>query len=402
LQPPKQAMNVSNNKKSSPFFAAIFLMATSAIGPGFLTQTALFTGQLLGSFGFVILVSIILDIGAQLNIWRVIAICKMRAQDIANKVLPGAGTALTIAVVLGGLAFNTGNLAGAGLGINVLTGLSTKEGAAISLFIVIGAFVSKNTLRWMDLMAKILGTVMILLTVYVVFVAKPPLMEALLKTFAPDKTDFGTIMTIVGGTVGGYITFAGGHRLLDSGIAGKTFLPQVNRSAASAILLASAMRVLLFLAALGVLFAGNKLDASNPAASMFQLAAGQTGYKIFGMVMWCAALTSVTGSAYTSISFMKTIHPVLASKEKTLLVIFVLISATIFFIVGQPVRLLVLAGLLNGFILPFALGLMLIAAYNKSLVGDYRHPILLTVFGGIVVILTLIMSITTVLKYFTN
>jgi Mn2+/Fe2+ NRAMP family transporter len=395
-------MNESNNKKSSPFIAAIFLMATSAIGPGFLTQTALFTGQLLGSFGFVILVSVILDIGAQLNIWRVIAICKMHAQDIANKVLPGAGTALTIAVVLGGLAFNTGNLAGAGLGINVLTGLSTQQGAAISLVIVIGAFVSKNALRWMDLMAKILGTVMILLTVYVVFVAKPPLMEALLKTFAPDSTDFGTIMTIVGGTVGGYITFAGGHRLLDSGIAGKAFLPQVNRSAASAILLASAMRVLLFLAALGVLFAGNKLDASNPAASMFQLAAGQTGYKIFGMVMWCAALTSVTGSAYTSISFMKTIHPVLGSKEKILLVLFVLTSAAIFFIVGQPVKLLVLAGLLNGFILPFALGLMLIAAYNKSLVGDYRHPILLTVFGGIVVLLTLVMSVITVLKYFAS
>jgi Mn2+/Fe2+ NRAMP family transporter len=57
-------MNASNNKKSSPFIAAIFLMATSAIGPGFLTQTALFTGQLMGSFGFVILVSVILDIGA--------------------------------------------------------------------------------------------------------------------------------------------------------------------------------------------------------------------------------------------------------------------------------------------------------------------------------------------------
>lgn len=50
---------------------AAFLMATSAIGPGFLTQTATFTGSLLASFGFVILVSIILDIGAQLNIWRI-------------------------------------------------------------------------------------------------------------------------------------------------------------------------------------------------------------------------------------------------------------------------------------------------------------------------------------------
>ena len=36
---------------------AAFLMANSSIGPGFLTQTTVFTGQLLTSFGFVILVS---------------------------------------------------------------------------------------------------------------------------------------------------------------------------------------------------------------------------------------------------------------------------------------------------------------------------------------------------------
>ncbi len=402
LKPLKLPMNQKNNQKSSPFVAAVFLMATSAIGPGFLTQTALFTGQLMGSFGFVILVSIILDIGAQLNIWRVLAICKMRAQDIANRVIPGAGTALTIAVVLGGLAFNTGNLAGAGLGINVMTGWSAKEGAAISLIIVVAAFVSKNTLQWMDLLAKTLGVVMILLTVYVVFIAKPPMMEALLKTFVPDQTNFGTIMTIVGGTVGGYITFAGGHRLLDAGIAGPAFLPQVNKSAVSGILLASVMRVLLFLAALGVLFAEHKLNPSNPAASVFRLAAGENGYKIFGMVMWCAAVTSVMGSAYTSISFMKTLHPLLMSKEKMLLVIFILISATIFIIVGQPVKLLVAAGLLNGFILPFALVLMLTAVYKKTLVGSYKHPLTLTIFGLIVVALTLFMSAITVWRYFTN
>ena len=43
---------------NSPIIAAAFLMATSAIGPGFLTQTAVFTNSLLASFGFVILISI--------------------------------------------------------------------------------------------------------------------------------------------------------------------------------------------------------------------------------------------------------------------------------------------------------------------------------------------------------
>src|SRR5687767_6552004 len=73
--------------KKSAILGAAFLMATSAIGPGFLTQTAKFTAELGTSFGFVILVSLLLDIGAQLNIWRIIAVAEMRAQDIANRML---------------------------------------------------------------------------------------------------------------------------------------------------------------------------------------------------------------------------------------------------------------------------------------------------------------------------
>ncbi len=46
-------------------FGAIFLMATSSIGPAFLTQTAVFTEQYLASFAFAILASIIIDIGAR-------------------------------------------------------------------------------------------------------------------------------------------------------------------------------------------------------------------------------------------------------------------------------------------------------------------------------------------------
>lgn len=76
----------SINHRRNAVLGAAFLMATSAIGPGFLTQTATFTNTLLASFGFVILLSILLDIGAQLNIWRIVVVSGKRAQDISNAV----------------------------------------------------------------------------------------------------------------------------------------------------------------------------------------------------------------------------------------------------------------------------------------------------------------------------
>lgn len=392
-------MNKFQTFNKSPIIAAAFLMATSAIGPGFLTQTAVFTNQLLASFGFIILVSILLDIGAQLNIWRILSVSGMRAQELANKVLPGAGYVLTVLIVIGGLAFNIGNLAGAGLGLNVLTGMSPRTGAGISAIIAIGIFILKDALKWMDGFTKMLGIVMLGLTLYVVFSSRPPIAEAVQKTFWPDKIDIKAILTLVGGTVGGYISFAGAHRLLDAGLTGEASLPKVSQSAVSAILLASTMRILLFLAALGVVSRGIPLTENNPAASVFQIAAGQTGYKIFGIVMWSAAITSVIGAAYTSISFLKTFHPSFLHWERPLIILFITLSAFIFILNGQPVQTLVFVGALNGFILPFSLGIILLAANRKKIMLAYRHPWWLTVFGTLVVIATLWMSAATAVKF---
>lgn len=381
-------MLLKNKKFSSPLIAAAFLMATSAIGPGFLTQTAIFTNSLLASFGFVILISILLDIGAQLNIWCILCASGKRAQDFANEVLPGAGHFLTILIVIGGLAFNCGNLAGAGLGLNVLTGLDTKTGAAISGAIAIIIFINKESLKWMDLFAKVLGMVMIVLTVYVVTASNPPYANALHDSFIPQKIDFMAIITLVGGTVGGYISFAGAHRLLDAGLTGNTHIKEVSRSAVTAILLASLMRILLFLAALGVVSKGISLGTHNPAAAVFMQAAGKLGYLLFGIVMWSAAITSVVGCAYTSISFIKNSKSGHNNTEKKLLLLFLVLSLTLFIVFDNPVQVLIAAGALNGIILPLALSLILIGSTHKGLLKEYQHPVWLRWLGWGVVVAT--------------
>ena len=65
------------------FMAAIFLMATSAIGPGFITQTATFTQKLGAAFAFAILASIVIDFVVQLNIWRITALTRRNAAETA-------------------------------------------------------------------------------------------------------------------------------------------------------------------------------------------------------------------------------------------------------------------------------------------------------------------------------
>lgn len=385
---------------SSVILGAAFLMATSAIGPGFLTQTTVFTKQLLASFGFVILLSIVLDVFAQLNIWRVLTVSGKRAQDVANDTLPGSGYSLALLIVFGGLAFNIGNVAGAGLGLEILFGINVKIGAAISALVGIALFLFKEFGKAMDAFVKILGLVMLVLIIYVVFESRPPVAEAAYRSVYPETISPIAIVTLVGGTVGGYITFAGAHRLIDAGIVGVNSLAQVNRGATTGILLTAIIRFLLFLASLGVIALGMSIDDKNPPASVFQNAAGTLGYKIFGVVMWAAAITSVVGAAYTSVSFLKTFHARLERNDKYLTIVFITFSTIVFLFFGQPVKVLVLAGTFNGFILPIGLALILLASRKPEIVGEYRHPLGLQIAGWLVVLIMLGFSLHTIINSF--
>ena len=377
---------------------AAFLMANSSIGPGFLTQTTVFTQQLLTSFGFVILLSVLLDIGAQLNTWRILTVSELRAQDLANRLLPGLGYALAGMVILGGFAFNIGNIAGCGLGLNVLTGMTYEQGALISCGVALLLFWVREIGKMLDGFTKVLGTVKILLTLGIAFSAHPPLLQALHHTLLPVKISAAAIVTIVGGTVGGYITFSGAHRLLDAGIKGVENQAVVTRSAMSGIVISTVMRFVLFLAIVGVLSHGAVLDKDNPAAGVFRSAAGELGFRLFGVILWSAAISSVVGAAYTSVSFFKTFHPVFARYERTCISVFIVLSTGIFVLVGKPAQLLILAGAVNGLILPIALGIVLVAAATPRLMRGYHHPRWMLAAGWVVVAVMGVLSLPVLLE----
>ena len=297
---------------------AVFLMATSAVGPGFITQTTVFTAQLGAAFAFAILVSTLVDIAVQLNVWRVLGVSGMRAQDLANTVLPGAGYVLA-ALMVGYVAVTSG----------------------------------------------------------------PPVGDALRQTVLPEEIDFLIIVTLIGGTVGGYITYTGAHRIIDSGISGPGQIARISQGSVTAIVVAAVMRCLLFLAVLGVVAGGATLAEGNPTASAFEHALGETGVVIFGVILWAASITSVIGASYTSVSFLATFSGWLFRHRNWVVVGFIVLSTAIYVSLGQPpVTLLILAGALNGLILPVGLGFVVwVALRRRDLLHGYRYPLWLALLG---------------------
>jgi Mn2+/Fe2+ NRAMP family transporter len=382
----------------STLLGAMFLMATSAIGPGFITQTTTFTVQLGAAFAFAIVISILIDIALQLNVWRVIGISGRRAQELGNLVAPGLGWVMAGFLLIGGLVFNIGNVSGAGLGTDAMFGLDPKIGGAISALIAIGIFLSKKAGVAVDRIVVVLGLAMIVLTAYIAITSGPPVGEALKNVVLPEQVDFLAITTLVGGTIGGYIVYAGAHRLLDSGVTGPEHVKDITRGSVTGILITAVMRIVLFLAILGVVAGGASLDPDNQAASAFEQAAGEVGLRVFGIVLWAASITSVIGASYTSVSFV-TSRTRTSDRTRTLLVVaFIAVTTLAFVLVGAaPTTLLVFAGAFNGLLLPIGIAVVLYVATRRTdLLRGYRYPRWLLAIGWTAWLLTLYLAVNSV------
>ena len=396
---PEAQSNPAVDKPAAPkgigaMAGAMFLMATSAIGPGFLTQTSVFTVQMGAAFAFAIALSIIVDIAIQLNVWRVLAISGMRANELGNTVLPGLGWFLAVLVFIGGIVFNIGNIAGTGLGVNAMLGIDARLGGIIAAAIAVLVFLSKRAGVALDRIVAGLGAIMILLMLYVAIVSQPPVGEALKNTVMPESVDFFVITTLIGGTVGGYITFAGAHRLIDSGLSGPENVGAITKTSVLGIIVTGIMRVLLFLAVLGVVATGVALSEDNTAADAFYNAAGEFGLRAFGVVLFAAGLSSVIGASYTSISFVTTQKT--SPRTRNLLTVGFIVVCTVLFALlnSAPQKLLIFAGAFNGIILPIAFAMVMWVAFRRrDLTHGVKQPMWLLILGVLALGLEIIVGV---------
>ena len=92
------------------------------------------------------------------------------------------------------------------------------------------------------------------------------------------------------------------------------------------------------------------------------------------------------GSAFTSVTFAKLLHPLITKKFREIIITFIVFLTTIFLIVGKPVKVLIAAGAINGLILPFALSIILPAAHKKNITANYKHSKWLSTAGWIIVV----------------
>ena len=389
---------------------AAFLLAASSVGPSFLTQLPRFTAQIGLSFFYAILIVVLADLVAKMNIWSIIGASGLTGPQIADRVKKGLGAALSVVVAFGGLAFNVGNIGGVALGLNAMFGLPERIGTLIGGVLGVTIFCLRGAKRVVDRLSVVLSGVIVVSLIVITVKAQPPVLAAIVSVpkFSAMPGMFFPLITLLGASCGGYVPFSGAHRLLES----RSDSPYVFRRAA--ILGASVsevIRLLLFFSVIGVCYAGRTLIAenaasiigsNNPAAQTFLLAAGEWGKRLFGVTLFAAGLACTIGAAYTSVSFLKTLHPAIERHERACILGMIVSSALILLIFGNVAQFVVLSGTVNGFVLPISLGCILLVAHRRDIVGDYRHPVALTAAGWLIVLLSAVLAVRMVVQLFVS
>src|SRR5699024_10245466 len=176
---------------------------------------------------------------------------------------------------------------------------------------------------------------------------------------------FCLLTALSGGTAAGYITFTGAHRLIDSGLSGPEHVKDITTTSVMGIIITGVMRVLLFLAVLGVAATGVALSEDNTAADSFFHAAGEFVLRAFVLFIFVAGLSSIIGASYSSITFATTQR--VAPRIRNLLAVVFVIGCTILLVVlnSAPLKLLIFADAFNGIIVPNALALLMWVAFRR-------------------------------------
>ena len=298
-------------------------------------------------------------------------------------------------ILLGNAAFQTGNLIGAALGLNLLSGWSPGV-LALGIGVLAAGLLMSGTYRTIqNTMVGLVGLMSLVFCAVAVLTAPDlgDLIAGLLMPRLPPGSLL-TVLALIGTTFVSYNLFLHASTVLerwpDAGRNDEN-LRESRRDTVFAVALGGLITASVIVAASPLL--GQGADAANAAAVAEQLTLilGRAAPVFFGLGLFAAGLTSAItaplAAAY-AVSGALGWPPDLRSGRFRMLWGFVLVTGVVCAVTlgGAPYKVILLAQAGNGIVLPLTLILLLIVVNRTKIMGSYRNSRLANVLGAIVVV----------------
>ena len=364
------------------------MVAAAFIGPGTVITASLAGAQygytLLWALLFAILASIILqEMAARLGVVSGAGLGENIRQSLDQPLLRWPALALVIgAIVVGNAAYEGGNLAGASLGLKLLTGTDLTAGTASLWPMVVAAIAA--ALLWSGsyrLIERALIALVALMSVafLLTFIITRPDLSALfgglLKPTLPTGSAL-TVIALVGTTVVPYNLF------LHSSSASKKWqspeeLPSARRDIFISIPVGGLISIAIVSTSAAAFFSHQlSIGSAGDMAQALQPLFGNAAVYCMGIGLFAAgissALTAPLASAYALSGVLGKPADLRALQFRTIWLSIIVIGALLATQGIRPIRLIWFAQIANGLLLPIVT-VFLLWAMNSTRLGHYRN-----------------------------
>ncbi len=384
------------------------MVAAAFIGPGTVVTASLagarFGYALLWALLFSILASVILqEMAARLGIVTRQGLGENIRQTFRQPLARLLAITLVVsAIVIGNAAYQSGNIAGAALGLDTLASALFHRSFTFNpwpLLIAATAFGVLWRGEYRLIEGALVSLVMLMSLAFLATLAitrpdLPALFKGLLLPAIPSGASL-TIIALIGTTVVPYNLFLHSSTAAKKW-SGPEFLPQSRRDIGVSIPLGGLISIAIVATAASAFF-GRQIalsDAGDIAQSLRPLFGDDAQY-FMGIGLFAAgissAMTAPLATAY-ALSGILGIEPNLKSTAFRLVWVAILAIGTIVATLGiKPVKVIWFAQVANGLLLPIVT-VFLLWEMNSTRLGDYRNSRLQNLLGLLVLLATLLLG----------
>lgn len=388
------------------------LVTAAFIGPGTLTTCTLagasWEYSLLWGLLFSTIATIVLqNMSAKLGIIGRRGLGEAIAVSFRNRIVRFASIAMVIiAIGVGNSAYEAGNIIGASMGLESVTGFSEIGTGSFSVRVwpmIIGLFaaVLLYTGSYRAIERILIGLVILMSIAFIstAIMVKPQLSGILNGMFIPSLPAGSVLMLIslIGTTVVPYNLFLHSSSAMEKWTGEEGVSRSRIDSLVSICLGGMISAAIVITSAKAFYGSGSEIHGASDLSMQLEPLLGKTAKYFMSAGIFSAGISSAITAplaaafAITGVFQMKR---GLKEKEFRLVWMIVIITGVIFATFGlRPVRIILVAQFANGLLLPILAVFLLIVMNKKSILGEFTNSTFINIVGILIILVTLLLGV---------
>ena len=383
------------------------LVTAAFIGPGTVTTASIAGAQfgfaLLWALAFSVLATIVLqEMAARLALVTRQGLSQALRSAYRDRWLGSASVILVIAAVgIGNAAYQTGNITGAALGLQSISGIdlgwwALLVGALAGVLLATGAYALIEKLL---IALVLLMSLVFLLTLAMVRPSIGAMLDGLLLPTLPAGSLL-TVMALIGTTVVPYNLFLHASAVQEKwppALSKLTALRESRLDTCVAIGLGGLITLAIMSTSAAAFFGDDRAFSAATMAQQLEPLLGPAARYFFAAGLFAAGLSSAVtaplAAAYAVCGVLGWPLDLRGGRFRAVWVA-VLVCGTVFSAIGiKPLAAILFAQAANGFLLPFCAVFLLLIMNRRDMLGAYTNKTLANTLGVAVVLVTVALGI---------